>query len=254
MATGSRWVDQDQPCASIEPRRARESLNVTLREGVPIASTQWSFDHHSEAKRASATGLSGNLFKSTTREETPTGRQKRGREGDPSREEVERQLHEASSITSAGRWILSQLAKLPVVGALISPVTSPKETGTSPNSERPALQNHDNDGPVSRQPICLSTPSLHKNRSEEKPKSSPQSGIDSNLNLLSQVFTEERRRQMLDSGMIENESGTPSRPMSAGERQMISDLPVYRSVEEQLEDLKYIIHVRSISTSMILWS
>lgn len=76
------------------------------------------------------------------------GGRKRRRPDDITREEIEeRQMgghQDESKIASAGRWIMSAISRLPLVGSLISPATSsaegtPPEPGRSPSEFRRSL-------------------------------------------------------------------------------------------------------------------
>lgn len=183
----------------------------------------------------SSIGTEG-IFGKTTQDETPLGRLKRARINDSTREEIENQLqHEDSKVTSAGRWILSQLSKIPLLGPLVLLSRSPSETPTSDRSGHVLPQKNPNSVPSIQSDYDLSQETAGRGIDASTGRSSPNSE--------SNIYTPDRQRLQLESGLIKDETEM-FRPMTQQERQVVADLPVYNSPEEELADLEYIMKVR----------
>lgn len=181
-----------------------------------------------------ATSQSG-FFKAT--EGTP--RPKRKREDQSTREQVELQIgQDLSRVASAGRWILSQLSRIPVVGHLISPSTDGDQRSVGGDETR--LQGKRRRESATSEGLMQSIFGVHS------AGRSPETLESFTMQRSASAYTPECQRLQLEFGMVKDEAGSV-RSLTATERRVIKDLPTYSTAEEQLADLNHTIEFRRSS-------
>lgn len=243
---------------------AHGGLGDYKSEGLAESNGRSSGVWQNEEWNAPRSSIGQGLFtRISAEEETPDGRmmsRKRGRPEDLTREEIETDLHEESRTSAAGRWILSKLARIPIVGALISPnkttkdsPTAPADTGKQPRpldsavslSEQSTLQQQHQSLPQQ----SLPQQSLSQQLSAER---SPICALRLNDGEVPRIISPSCSSRPDEELVIRDENGLV-RPLTRQERQIVADLPTYKSAEEEAADLAYILRVRKACTSLYLF-
>lgn len=251
MASGSKYTEE------------WETFNPIIRDGVPngflnteCSTSAFTFSDRqqvvnptivretSEEPRPSSTAPSV-FFRAT--EGTP--RPKRKREeylSDPEHHE-EKAGNALSSLASAGRWMLSQLSRIPAavgqLGQLISPRSRNKD-----DSQRSIEEEEIRPQEKRRRQSVTSEGLMRSLFGNSSTGRSPDTLNNPTKPCCgsSTVYTPECQRLQLECGMVEEDDGS-MRPMTDAERRVIRDLPTYNSEEEQLADLKHVIEFRRAS-------